>query len=237
MIVSLLMAFFMAGAIQDPAPAEGVILDIQFTGREHISERTLLRVAAIELDVFRFGDQRRSALDDAAFFMEEAYRHEGFPDAQVHWELETLSDRYRAHFSILEGQALLLGTLQFPGAEELHPEQLAGLLGLRPDGKSKQPFRRSELEGLASTIREAYWQLGFLETEVTAPEFYSEDDGARCGARFYIVEGTGYTLNKILFLEPGPLGQTEMAEVVESFLGLPYFPRRQTEITQLIRRR
>lgn len=235
MMATLLLAF--AILCQNPMPATEVELDIQISGQKHLTKSALIRAAAVELDVFRFGDQRRSALDDAAFLMEEAYRHEGFPEAQVDWELDTLPNRYRAHFYIHEGKALLLGTLHFPGAKALQPEQLAGLLGLRPDGKGKHPFRRSELEGMASAIRESYWQLGYLETTVAPPEFLFEANDTRRGARFTIVEGTGYVLHQIRFLEPGPLGQGEMAELVAPLLGLPYFPRRQTEAAQLIRRR
>jgi len=225
--------------LQDPAPtpAPAAKVEIQFVGREHLSERALRQAAAIELDDFRDHGQRRSALDDAAFLMEEAYRLGGFPEARVDWGLEILAGSYHARFTIVEGKALLLGSLQFPGAQALSTEQLAGLLGVRPEGTSKHPFRRSELEGLASAIRDAYWQLGYLETTVAAPEYVSEEQGARRGARIAIVEGPHYVLEEILFLEPGPLGQETVTAAVASLQGLPYFPRRQAELSQRLRRR
>ncbi len=220
---------------QNAAAQEPVPLEIQFVGRETLSEGALRKAAELELDAFRRKGQQPSALDDAAFLMEEAYRAEGFPDVEVDWQLEQAPPQYLARFLIQEGKPLLLGALTFPGATALTPEQLAGLIGVSPEGTSKSPFRRSQLQGLPSAIQEAYWQLGYLETKVSAPEYLEQRAEQRRGARLVIEEGTGYVLRNISFLDAGPLGEEACQEVASSLVGLPYFPRRQVELAQRLR--
>jgi len=237
MIAATLFALAAWLPIQNAAAPKPAPLEIEFVGRNALSERALRKAAELELDAYRNKGQQPSALDDAAFFMEEAYRAEGFPEVVVDWELQKLPKTHLARFLIREGKPLLLGTLQFPGATALSSEQLAGLIQVSPEGDGKAPFRRSQLESLSGAIREAYWQLGYLETKVSAPEFFDQEIGARRGARFVIEEGPGYVLRNIVYVEAGPLGEDACAQTTSSLLGLPYFPRRQAELAQRLRYR
>lgn len=235
MIATMLLALTAFLPPQKPAPQAPAKVEIQFVGRDKLSERALRQAAALELDAFRESGYRPSALDDAAFLMEEAYRQEGFPDAEVDWELEKQPKLYLARFLIREGKPWLLGTLEFPGAKALRPEQLAGLIDVGPDGKSKHPYRRSELESLVGAIREAYWQLGYLETTVAAPEYFLQAEGTRRGARLVITEGTGYVVRSINIVAPGPLGEAAVQGAVASLIDVPFFPRRKVELAQRLR--
>ena len=234
MLASLLVLLCCAAPQDKPVPQ--VEVELHFVGLQGLSAARLSKAAELDLREFRERGQRRSALDDAAYVMEETYRSEGYRDARVDWALQQRDGVAHATFTIREGPQLLLGTLAFPGASALREVELAGLLGVRADGSGRHPYRGSEIDSLPGMIRGAYWQLGFLDVAVESARSAASAAGTRVDVTVPIHEGVRYVVREIRFEAPGPLPAGQLQEAVAGLIGLPFVPQRSVEVAREVRR-
>lgn len=194
-----------------------------------------------------FVDARVAAVADA---IAEIYRVRGFaavtvtPDVRVRAAPAPGGARVVAvRFDVEEGARMVVGTVEFDGAEALAPDLLRARIGLQPG----RPFYRPQLAADRETIERAYRNEGFQAALVTVSPIVA-DDGVRVDLRYEIREGpqrrvdhvlvtgnrrtSAETIRREITLRPGaPLGYEALIESQQRLSALGLF--RRVRLTEL----
>lgn len=223
-------AGWLLASAEPAAHQEGSGWRIVITGNHGLGQEELWRAAQAEIDTFLTREQPASAIDDAAFQMELAYRHAGYFQALVDYEIRP--EGRMVQFSVREGSRLLLGEVVFQGNVALARERLLGLdPALAEAVRRQQPFPYVEeaVTSLAASIRALYLSEGYLEAQVRPPdpEDLPVQGGDGVPLVLVITEGPRYTIGSVEVRgDRPPALEAKIEAVVGEMRGLVY-QRRQ----------
>jgi outer membrane protein insertion porin family len=242
LVAALLMlgpAAFASGAESGGSPAKGghsgtrSSSDWQITlaGNRSIAEAKLLGSAREELEQFANQGHAASAIDDAAFQMELLYRHAGYPQAVVDYEIKP--EGRQVVFQVQEGKRLMLRDFVFAGNHAISRDRL---LALAPAGIIKSlgkkhpfPYVAETVSDLVGSIRTLYLSEGYLQVEVKAspPLSPAENPNEPADVTVTVHEGPRFTVGEIEVSGDQPSDLTKkIAAIVKSMRGIVY-QRRQ----------
>ncbi|MFP4375708.1 MAG: outer membrane protein assembly factor [Spirochaetales bacterium] len=158
-------------------------IEIRFLGNDSVEADELRDLINREVRALSEGGAV-SDLIDAVFTIQDWYRGEGFPDAEVQvrllntddeGELEIVTDteRYgtvdRVEFVIREGRRFYLGEIAFRGNESFSDETLSEYVprtGRLLLGAGRALYRPSEIEKVVESVSRHYRLEGYLRVEV-----------------------------------------------------------------------
>jgi len=195
------------GPARSASPAHGII----FEGNSSFPAKRLLR--ELERYAVRIHPPlRKTDADDAAFFVAEFYRCEGFRDVQVHarWKGEGEA----VVLQISEGDAKLLGNIRFRGNMYFSEDHLGELVraSLRLSTRSITGRLRlvdSALQKAAERLHELYYNSGSHQAVVNLEQVQGEKQNL-CDVTFVIHEGAQFRIGKIV-VKGMPFGNDALA--------------------------
>ena len=165
-----------------------------------------------------------TAADDAAFFLREFYRSQGFPDAVVTYDYSAS----RVVFSIAEGDRLWIRKLTFEGGTSLPGDRRERIFTAAVRQATRTPFGRlryvaSAVEQAAESLRQAFVNEGFLEASVSlfdqpAADFQSLD------LTVVIEEGIPHRIGRVRLAGPAFEESEALAQTLATFEGQPFRP-------------
>lgn len=132
------------------------------------------------------------ALEESRLALVDLYARSGFPEARVEAAMEGTGDERTVVFRVTEGRRRTIGSLAFPGAEAIGPDELLRLTK-RSVG---QPYWAEQDVESAEAVRKAYARRGFDEAVVT-PRPGAPDAEGRVPVVFEVVEGKAYLLGEV----------------------------------------
>lgn len=213
-----------------PSPAITYSFSTSFEGNTFFTPDELLAAAQAELQLFETAQKKRSAVDDAAFQMELAYRAAGFPGAEVDYRIEERQGQYELHFSIVEGLRVLVQTVTFEGHDSFDESNLLGLnqkLKNQQDRHEPFPYVSQQMKGFARNLSDFYLAEGYLDVVVDQPQLIAGPSPDKpSSVLIRIFEGEKYLVGVIVFeSDEGEDLQAELQEFSAALRGLPYNPR------------
>lgn len=182
------------------------------TRLERVLERLQVRIAApLEL----------TEVDDAAFFIEQFYREQGFAEAVVTYEYDARAGR--GDLQIDEGAVTYLGRLSFVGGEALTADRLQDVVrqSLRISSRSitaRLRFVEEALWQAAEDLRTVYQRQGYLDVQID----FSTSGGAQPKTRdveFFIDEGPQFVVAGVAFRG---LPDGEWGALTKELIGTPW---------------
>ena len=204
---------------------------ILFEGNAAMSETTLRRDAAAELEAFEKEGHQPADIDDAAFQMQIAYRKGGYAFAAVDYQIETKQAVTTVTFLISEGPRVIVRSIKPIGNEAFSDSVLkayfekdrAGFLHL-----GKLLFVRSDVEAAVDEIRERYITNGYLDAVVEEPNLQFNTDRSRVDITIKIKEGVRYTVHRIDFRgDVLSAMKGDLDKLRRELVGQPYFNRQK----------
>jgi outer membrane protein assembly complex protein YaeT len=147
--------------------------DVRFVGLESISAAEAEAMIAPQLEWIAKDSASPALADDAAYFLEQAMRSQGFPEADVVPEIDPTSNRLTLRVD--EGARRRLGEITFTGNVAQVPEaELKALIkrstANRSEGlklaKKSLPFVRRDIESGMDDVAAYYQSLGYLDAKV-----------------------------------------------------------------------
>ena len=88
---------------------------LTITGNSNFSEKSLLKAAASEMQMFEQRGFRKADIDDAAFQMRAAYLQAGFAFAFVEYSYEQQANLLNVTFKVEEGPQVFIDRIDFKG--------------------------------------------------------------------------------------------------------------------------
>ncbi|MGB0714314.1 MAG: outer membrane protein assembly factor BamA [Phycisphaerae bacterium] len=179
---------------------EGVrvrIKKIRFEGNERFDERELkLQIVSREAFGLLFPgdfDEDRAAAD--ATSIQAFYRDLGYLDARAGFrrEISDNGEDLTLTFTISEGVLYRVEDITIEGNEVILTEELLETISTRVD----EPVRRPFLDEDVKTIRNKYWELGYIYVNVRSERVFS-DQPEFARIRFTIDEGRQYKVGRVL---------------------------------------
>ena len=218
-------------------PAEPGVVRVFFHGLEEESERELRRAVVDDLgDVVERG-ARRADVDDTAFELETTLLRKGYAHADVSWEIDERERHTEVIFTIDEGPRARWKDLHFEGSQEFTDEELEELLGSQRSGllrRGARWFVEEDYRALPHRVATLYRSRGFLSVRVEAGAVTFGSNRSEASAVVQVEEGPRSTIGAIEGLD---IGDTHVAEwaalresLLETWIGVPYYPRRTAEI-------
>ena len=257
-IVAVLAALLVLGVVKDGLGAEGrrgsaflpftagvstkAVTESRFIvdGNHEMKEADLLAAAKEELDAFVNRGHSVSAIDDAAFEMQLAYRHAGYPEAVVEYEIQGEAEGGRVLFHVREGQRRLIKDIVFTGNRALKGVRLLALAPHLKKALSQHkpfPYVAETIADLSEDIHKLYAGEGYLQPEVRviAPEPAAGQEGGMV-ITIAIREGLRFTVDQVKVEGDVPPGLAkEVAEISRGLQGVVYQPRQKLVLKSRLR--
>jgi outer membrane protein assembly complex protein YaeT len=212
----------------DPAAAGPE--DLRFRGQRAFDAPRLRAVIQQEVGSLAELEYRRSAIDDAAFAVEQLYAAEGWPFCEVTYELSDSEELPRAELEILEGPRTVLDKLRLRGNRAYPDAELLEFLELPKDGNLRY-FSRRAVDNAVRAISAWYFSEGFLDVLVSEPAVTYHDQDRRAEVAIEIVEGQRYSLRDVR-IEGAPAG-TEPD--LKGLVDVAYTPPMIASVRRLVR--
>jgi outer membrane protein insertion porin family len=208
--------------------------DLTFEGADSIPAGILQQVAAPDLEDFEAHGFRPAPIDDAAYAIEGHYHANGYPFAEVQYELERPEDgRPRVLFRVTEGTRYLVGGVSVSGQSAFAEAALARLLDgprTRMFGLGELYFVRTQAQSARGAMENLYLESGFLDVNVSGPEVTFDHAERLANLAYVVVEGPRFRVLDVT-LEPLPGHDlTDVHEGLEAFIGQAWYQRRVHEI-------
>ncbi len=89
-------------------------------GNDRLTDRALAKAIRLDLMDWRESDFSQAYADDAAYALVQHYISQGYPDAQVTFDVDRSEDSPRLVFQVVEGQQTVVEEFDFPGFTALH---------------------------------------------------------------------------------------------------------------------
>lgn len=201
------------------------------TGNQAMTAAQLLAAARIELESFRTQGQAASAIDDAAFQMELALRHAGYPAALVDYELSPATRQ--VVFAVREGQRLMLRDLVFQGNQGLSRDQLLTLDAAIKQAIARQqpfPYVAETIDSLLGSLQALYLAAGYLQVtaEAMVPTIDEGlDDPAPQNLLIVIQEGPRFTVGEVTVQGDIPPDLSPKLKAIQAAMQGKVYQRRQ----------
>src|SRR5688572_25807278 len=185
---------------QRPLPQETATGNLQLIGNRSFTEEQLREPLANSLKEIQEGGLTRPRADDAAYYLAVHYRKQGFPQAEVQWEIRGS----RLVLKIKEGPRTYLEKIHFHGnrtqSDEVLYEYMIGETGERLLRQpAKFPFVEADMQTGVARIRGLYESEGRLEAKVSDAEIAYSRNGASAQVTVRIEEGPKYAFGPVTF--------------------------------------
>ncbi len=198
------------------------IRDLRIQGNDTYIRSRLLTAVREFSPRFDQSNLNISIIDDASFSLEQFYKHRGFADAQVTWELE---EGRVAVIQISEGPYVELGKITFSGNDSVESSELKGfatlgteqrrnterVLSVLPFVEDNLPFVQEDIDRGGRLIPRYYATIGYLEAEVTDIDITRQN--GKADIRYTIKEGEPHTFGEIRVT--GDFGRMEQKKALE----------------------
>jgi outer membrane protein assembly complex protein YaeT len=199
-------------------------VDLEFEGAVTFSAEALAHVARLELRHLDESDNRRAALDDAAYAMESFYRSQGFARALVDYETgEDAEGELHPVFEIQEGARTRLARLEFRGNRRFPQETLAALLP-GPATKDERWFVEGDIDDLVDAVELLYATSGYVKVTIEPPLESFSPDRASVSITIAIDEGLLYTVREVKFSGDTTTGAKKLDALAADAVGKTYSP-------------
>lgn len=192
---------------------------IQFEGSQTFAPGRLLR-ALRSYDIRLAVPVEPTAADDAAFFLQEFLNTQGFPDAEVNYQVHSNGG---VTFQISEGARFQLGRVTVTGAQQFTQERVADIFTvairqatLRPFGRLR--FVEMAIDDAVAKITAAYVHEGFLDAHV---ESATAIEGRMVHVDLQIVEGPRFRIGGVQLQGEVP---EKIHKIAKGFIGHNYRP-------------
>lgn len=210
-----------------------------FHGNTFFSDKQLLDTARSELADFDRRGQRKTAIDDASFLMEQAYKKAGFAFATIEYEFNT--SRGEITFRVDEGPRVLISGIVIAGNSFFKTPRLQQYFHTQQNDFSRLEagggpyYVDAQVKSAMNHISDLYASEGYLDAQIQslAPAFV--EDKSSVSLAFAISEGPRYITKKIVF--SGDVlaeAKNELLSLGTSLEGEPYFKRRKLIIRSRI---
>jgi outer membrane protein insertion porin family len=191
------------------ALASGVNGQVEFPGASSFTVEELKAPLAEQLAEISTKGLTPARADDAAFFLGSFYRKQGFPRAEVAYEMRGT----RLVLRVSEGKRVVIRSLRFTGNRSHDAATLSEFVtGVAPGqlAEERLPFSEGELAAGVERVRGFYATEGWLDV-------IAETDGTRIGEAaadivVNIIEGTRYTFGEVTFAGGAGFSSTELME-------------------------
>jgi outer membrane protein assembly complex protein YaeT len=170
----------------------------------------------------------RPRADDAAFYLESYYRKQGFPNAEVKWDI--IGDRLR--LTVHEGRRTYLRHVNFIGNKAIDRKTLYEyMIGGTEERDVKKktpaiPFVESDMTTGVARLRGYYESEGRLDAKIEEPEITYTPDHSAADVTVRIQEGPRYTFGQIDFVGEPAFGRDQLINGLGEPLTNPYTTQR-----------
>ena len=174
---------------------------IQFEGQSAFTEKQLRSQLKEEISTINDFGLTAARADDAAFFLELAYRKHGYTKVNVHYVIES-GERLR--LIVQEGPLQTLGNVTFAGNVHEPTDKLFDyVVGPTRQRYSKiqqaLPFVAADISEGADLVHRLYVADGYLDAVVDKPRFDYNDQTNQVDAVIPINEGRQYFFGNVIF--------------------------------------
>ena len=223
-------------AVQDKASGAGSGPQVQsytltMKGNSSLTEKELLKAAAIELQTFEKRGYRKADIDDAAFQMRSAYLQAGYAFAEVDYDYEKKEDHIQVIFDIHEGPQVIVENIIFQGNRNIATEKLLVFLEEQAktwSRKQQMLFIESSVRDGTNRIRDHYRGEGFIDVVVKSPVMTFKEDRSGVTITITIEEGPQYIITGVqLQGDLVPELASELEKIKNGLTGKPYYVRRK----------
>lgn len=210
---------------------------IIFQGNSFFSEKQLRDAVKAELMDFEHLGGRKAEADDAAYELEEFYKRAGFAFVVVHYQFKA-GEAKELTFLIEEGPQIILKGLFFSGNAFFETTSLLEIFQAEQESTSspdKPVYVETIIKAALNSIRDQYYNTGFLDVEIRDPEPEFSTDRREVILTVEITEGTRFTIQKIVYNgDLVPQAQAALEKTAAELNGKPYFRRRNLLIKSRI---
>jgi len=172
--------------------------NVDFTGAKSSSAEKLRRVLSEQLGEIESSGLTPARADDAAWYLGSFYRKQGFPTAEVTFQIRGS----RLVLIVREGLQTFVQSLSFTGNRTFPDKTLyAYMIGVAPEqlAKARLPYTESEVAAGAGRVRDYYASEGFLDAAVDASGTRIVSGGQQADLVVRIVEGPRFYVGAISF--------------------------------------
>lgn len=198
----------------------------RFTGNTFFKDRDLLAAAHEELMVFDLKERKKTAVDDAAFKMELAYREAGYPSATVEYQIVQQEEHCDVLFSVSEGDRVLIQNVLIKGNSSYGQDYLLGLdkkLTFQVDRQTPFPYVDQQIKAFSRYLIDFYMAEGYLDVSIRQPEFIIDSSSEQHSiVEIQIDEGNKYMVGEIRI---SPDSHDELNDITTNFREVAYNPR------------
>ena len=176
-----------------------LIKGIEVQGEEAIDEDDILEAMSTKPGSVL----NPKVISDDMAKIREVYRKEGFYQAQVSYDQETISPgTAKLIVEVDEGQKLYIENISIQGAEQLDPGDLKDQLALSERGlfswlTGGGVLKEELLNRDAAALEAFYANRGFMDARVGQPEVSFKDDGIHI--TFNVAEGARYRVGRVSY--------------------------------------
>ena len=208
-------------------PSDAV--EIVVRGNRAYDRDEVLAVMGEDLTSFE-EDFAKSALDDAAWRLQEFLRSEGYATAEVAYDLvEEGRARPLATFTVQEGPRVAIHEdIDFQGAEAFDDERLAAYV-LEPDGLFRTPttwYVEGRLRSVRDELESLYIGQGYVDVRVAEPTVTFSENGEVAHVTLQIEEGAQYTIAGVELEGVDQAMEAKVRNALKSQVGEPWYARR-----------
>lgn len=199
---------------------------IDFVGNKSFQPADFLEPLAESIKELNQGVNKPRA-DDTAYFLALFYRKQGFPDADVQWEIRGS----RVVLTIKEGVRTYLDRVVFEGNRSQSNDTLYQyMIGETQENLKKKPadfpFVEGDMQGGVARIRGLYETEGRLDAIVNDAIFTYSADRSKASVLVKIVEGPRYTFAPPVFAGKLTFPRARLIEALGTPLTTPFTTQR-----------
>ena len=183
------------GATLAPAASPA---NVSFAGAQSFPAEELRRTLAEQLNDIAASGLTPARADDAAWFLGSFYRKQGFPNAEVTFDIRGS----QLVLNVKEGMRTVVHSLTFAGNRSFPDKTLYEyLLGVPAErlAESKLPYNESEVAAGAGRVRDFYISEGYLDATADISGTRIRPGGKHADLIIRINEGPNFTLGEIIF--------------------------------------
>ncbi|GDX11062.1 hypothetical protein LBMAG57_28340 [Verrucomicrobiota bacterium] len=197
--------------------------NVRFPGASSFTEEKLRSALAEQLQEIATSGLAPARADDAAWFLGAFYRRQGFPSADVTFDIRGS----QLVLKVREGERIFVQSLDFVGNRSFDGKKLAEyMVGLAPDrlAESKLPYNETEIAAGVERVSAFYQSEGFLDMVADASGTRISASGRSAGVVVRIVEGPKYFLGAITFAGRPLFGRDELLGALALKPDAPFTP-------------
>ena len=197
--------------------------NVTFAGAESFPAEELRKTLAEQLNDIAASGLTPARADDAAWFLGSFYRKQGFPNAEVTFDIRGS----QLVLNVNEGARTVVQSLTFAGNRSFSEKALYEyMLGVPAERlvESKLPYNESEVAAGADRVRDFYLSEGYLDATADISGTRIRPGGKHADLLVRIAEGPKYTLGEIVFTGRTIFTRTELLTALAVKPGSAFTP-------------